>query len=234
MNPSLLLRVTGISVVAALGLAACGSDSNGNPTTGGSPSASSSCATGSVTGQGSTFQANIEKQWISDFAGQCSGANITYTGTGSGAGIQQFGSGTIDYAGSDATMKPDEQSAADKRCGNTALHIPVTAGGVAVIFNVKGVTSLNLSATTLAGIFDGSIKTWDAGAIKNDNPGVTIQFDSDSPRAAAARQQAYADAAKNGYLVGAAHISFPGLGRLRPASSGPGYVWLPVNYSTLK
>lgn len=174
MKPSLLLRATGISVVAALGLAACGSDSNGTPATGGSPGAPSSCATGSVTGQGSTFQANIEKQWIADFTGQCSGANITYTGTGSSAGIQQFGSGTIDYAGSDATMKPDEQATADKRCGSTALHIPVTAGGVAIIFNVKGVSSLNLSAATLAGIFDGSIKTWDAAEIKADNPGASL------------------------------------------------------------
>jgi phosphate transport system substrate-binding protein len=177
VNSSLLLRATGISVVAALGLAACGSNSNGTPAGPGgssSPTSSSACATGSVTGQGSTFQANIEKQWISQFAGQCSGANITYTGTGSGAGIQQFGSGTIDFAGSDATMKPDEQSAADKRCGGPALHIPVTAGGVAIIYNVKNVTSLNLSAATLAGIFDGSIKTWDASQIKADNPGVTL------------------------------------------------------------
>ncbi len=175
MNPSLLLRATGVSAVAAFGLAACGSNNNTAPVaSNGSPSASSSCASGSVTGQGSTFQANIEKQWISDFAGQCPGAQITYSGTGSGAGIKQFGSGTIDFAGSDATMKPDEQSAADKRCGNPALHIPVTAGGVAVIYHVKNISSLNLSATTLAGIFDGSIKTWDAPQIRADNPGVTL------------------------------------------------------------
>lgn len=177
MNPSLLLRAAGLTAVATMGLAACGSNSNGTSTTPGgstSPTSSAACASGSVTGQGSTFQANIEKQWISDFANQCSGANITYTGTGSGAGIQQFGSGTIDYAGSDATMKPNEQAAADKRCGNPALHIPVTAGGVAVIYHVKGITSLNLSAATLAGIFDGSIKSWDASQIKADNPGVTL------------------------------------------------------------
>jgi phosphate transport system substrate-binding protein len=175
VRSALLLRTTGLTAVAAIGLAACGSDNNGSSNTpGGSSPSASSCATGSVIGQGSTFQANIEKQWISDFAGQCSGANITYTGTGSGAGIQQFGSGTIDYAGSDATMKPDEQAAADKRCGNTALHIPVTAGGVAIIYNVKGLSSLNLSAATLAGIFNGSIKTWNADQIKQDNPGVTL------------------------------------------------------------
>jgi phosphate transport system substrate-binding protein len=176
VKPSVLLRASGVSVVVALGLVGCGSDNNTASTSPDNSSSSNStgCASGSLTGQGSTFQANIEKQWISQFAGQCSGANITYTGTGSSAGIQQFGSGTIDYAGSDATMKPDEQAAADKRCGNPAVHIPVTAGGVAIIFNVKGVTSLNLSAPTLAGIFSGTIKTWNAGQITADNPGVTL------------------------------------------------------------
>lgn len=177
MKSSLVLRATGISVVAAVGLAACGSNNNNSPSatgTSSSPSASTACATGSVTGQGSTFQANIEKQWISQYTGKCSGAQITYTGTGSGAGIKQFGSGTIDYAGSDAVMKPAEQAAADKRCGTKALHIPVTAGGVAVIYNVKGVSSLNLSAATLAGIFSGSVKTWNAAEIKQDNPGASL------------------------------------------------------------
>ncbi len=40
---------------------------------------------------------------------------------------------------------------------------------------------------------------------------------------------AYADAAKGGYIVGSAHLSFPGLGRLR--AEGAGYVFVPVNYS---
>ena len=99
---------------------------------------------------------------------------IVATGTGSGAGIQQFGSGTIDYAGSDVTMKPDEQAAADKRCNGKAIMFPVTAGGIAIIYNVKGLSSLNLSAKTLAGIFQGTITKWDDAAIKADNPGATL------------------------------------------------------------
>lgn len=70
-------------------------------------------------------------------------------------------------------------------------------------------------------------------AVQFDNPEVTISFDIDSPKAMAARQAAYAEAAQKGWLVGAAHISFPGLGRLR-AGSGKGYTWVPLNYSTLK
>lgn len=69
-------------------------------------------------------------------------------------------------------------------------------------------------------------------AVQFDNPAVTIQFDSDSKSAAVERKKAYADAARNGYLVGATHLSFPGLGRLRAA--GTGYLWVPVNYTPIR
>jgi glyoxylase-like metal-dependent hydrolase (beta-lactamase superfamily II) len=69
-------------------------------------------------------------------------------------------------------------------------------------------------------------------AVQFDHPGVTIQFDSDQPAARQQRIALFADAASNGYMIGAAHISFPGIGRLRPAASG--YTFVPLNYSGLK
>jgi glyoxylase-like metal-dependent hydrolase (beta-lactamase superfamily II) len=75
-----------------------------------------------------------------------------------------------------------------------------------------------------------------AAAVQFINPEVTIQFDSDRKAAAAVRKAAYAEAAKEGYLVGVTHISFPGLGRLRanPNTGGKGgYQWIPVNYTNL-
>jgi len=65
-------------------------------------------------------------------------------------------------------------------------------------------------------------------AVQFENPSVTIQFDSDSKAAAKARLAAYADAAQRGYLIGAAHLSFPALGYLR--KQGKAYAWIPVNY----
>ena len=62
------------------------------------------------------------------------------------------------------------------------------------------------------------------------NPAVTVAFDVDPKAAAAQRKRALADFARNGTLIGAAHIAFPGLGRLR--ADGKGYAWLPVNYSS--
>jgi len=66
-------------------------------------------------------------------------------------------------------------------------------------------------------------------AVQFPNPAVTIQFDSDPKTARPAREKAYAAAAQGGYYVAVAHISFPGIGKLR--ADGKGYDWLPVNYS---
>ncbi|MDB5765101.1 MAG: methyl parathion-degrading protein [Herminiimonas sp.] len=69
-------------------------------------------------------------------------------------------------------------------------------------------------------------------AVQFDNPAVAIQFDSDTKSAVAARKKAYADAAREGYLVAGAHLSFPGIGHVR--SEGKGYVWIPVNYTPVR
>jgi glyoxylase-like metal-dependent hydrolase (beta-lactamase superfamily II) len=66
-------------------------------------------------------------------------------------------------------------------------------------------------------------------AVQFAEPAVAIQFDTDSPKAVDARKKAYADAAKQGYFVAVAHISFPGIGQVR--TEGAGYEWMPVNYS---
>lgn len=66
-------------------------------------------------------------------------------------------------------------------------------------------------------------------AVQFERPSVTIQFDSDSKAAAVQRKKAYVEAARDGYLVAGAHLSFPGIGHVR--SQGAGYAWVPVNYA---
>ena len=66
-------------------------------------------------------------------------------------------------------------------------------------------------------------------AVQFAMPAVTISFDSDSKAAAPQRQKNYADAAKKGYYVAVAHVSFPGIGKLR--ADGRGYAWVPANYT---
>ena len=66
-------------------------------------------------------------------------------------------------------------------------------------------------------------------AVQLDDPTVTIGFDSNPKEAAAARSKVFGLAIREGDLVGAAHIQFPGLGHLRAA--GAKYQWIPVNFT---
>lgn len=70
------------------------------------------------------------------------------------------------------------------------------------------------------------------GAVQFDHPEVTIGFDSDSRTAAAQRLKTFQAVAKDGTLVGASHLPFPGLGHLR--SAGKAFDWVPVNYTQLR
>jgi phosphate transport system substrate-binding protein len=166
-------RGTGIALLCttAVVLAGCGSD---NGTTSTAKTTKTGCSSGSLAGGGSTFQLNIQQQWSADYRQSCSGAQVNYSGVGSGAGIQQFGAGTIDFAGSDVAMLASEQKSADKRCGSPAITFPVTAGGVAIIYHLNGVKNLQLSASTLAGLFQGTIKRWNDPAVAKDNPGTAL------------------------------------------------------------
>ncbi len=68
-------------------------------------------------------------------------------------------------------------------------------------------------------------------AVQLDNPLVTIAFDSDSKAAAKVRKEIFKKAAKDGVLIGASHIQFPGLGHLK--SSGESFLWIPSNYKRM-
>lgn len=68
-------------------------------------------------------------------------------------------------------------------------------------------------------------------SVQFPDPTVTINFDSDSSKAMPERQKLYADAAKEGYYLAFTHVSFPGIGHVRP--DGKGYTWVPVNYTRL-
>jgi phosphate transport system substrate-binding protein len=170
--------LAGLALTATLALAACGSDNTTTPGTGSSSSDAKKidCATGKLTAQGSSAQANAIDQWSKAYQQQCSGAEINYTGSGSGAGIQAFIAGTADFAGSDSALKAgDEQTKADARCKTgKAINLPMVTGPIAVAYNLDGVKDLQLKPATIAKIFAGAIKTWDAADIKADNPSATL------------------------------------------------------------
>ncbi|HEY8534008.1 MAG TPA: phosphate ABC transporter substrate-binding protein PstS [Micromonospora sp.] len=165
--------VTGLTLGALVALSACGSDNE--PATSSLSAASVDCATGTLNAQGSSAQKNAMAEWIKEYQQRCPGVTINYEPSGSGAGIQAFIAGTADFAGSDSVLKPDERPRADATCGgNRAIHLPMVIGPVAVIYNVPGVTDLQLTPATLARIFAGEVTRWNDPVIAADNPNTPL------------------------------------------------------------
>jgi phosphate transport system substrate-binding protein len=169
-------RVAAIAsaILASLIVAACGSSSNsssGSAGSGGGSSSSSSSSSGSstVNGAGSTLAAPIYQQWASTLKGQ--GLTLNYNPVGSGTGIADLQTATVDFAGSDPALKSDDKS---KMKGDT-LQFPVAFGAITVSYNLSGVKSgLKLDGPTISKIFMGQIKTWNDPAIKALNPGMSL------------------------------------------------------------
>ena len=124
-----------------------------------------------VTGAGSTFINPLMSKWTFTYSSTVDKTTrINYQSIGSGAGISALTSGTVDFAGSDAYLT-DAQLATLK--GN-ALHVPLTIGPVAMLYNLPGVNTLKLDGPTLAQIFFGKITSWNDKAIAGLNPGVSL------------------------------------------------------------
>ena len=103
------------------------------------------------------------------------GKNLSYNPTGSGAGVNQFIAGQVDFAGSDSPLSNDQAADAAKRCsGNPAWNLPLVFGPVALAYNLPGVEKLALNADVLAKIFTGAITKWNDPAIAALNGGVTL------------------------------------------------------------
>ena len=78
-------------------------------------------ASGSLVGTGATFPFPLISKWIPE-VGKAYGIDITYSPTGSGAGIAAITSRTVDFGASDAPLSPDQLTAC-KGC----IVIPVGA-----------------------------------------------------------------------------------------------------------
>lgn len=182
MNRTSFRRVLVPGVAAlSLGLAvsACGAgNEQASNTSGGGSSLS-----GQLNGAGSSAQESAMDAWRAGFQKANSDVTINYDPSGSGAGVEKFNGGGVDFAGSDAALDAaaGELDAAKKRCGADAIEVPDYISPIAVVYNLKGVDNLQLSGKTIAQIFDGKITKWNDPAIKADNPGASLPGDNIVP-----------------------------------------------------
>jgi phosphate transport system substrate-binding protein len=120
-------------------------------------------------GAGATFPYPLYSKWF-DVYHKKTGIQVNYQAIGSGGGIRQLLSRTVDFGGTDAFMSAKEMATAPGKI----LHIPTTLGAVAVAYNLPGKPTLKLSSDALAGIFLGKITKWNDPSITKLNPGVNL------------------------------------------------------------
>ncbi len=186
-------RLAGAALAATFVLGACSSSgaTASPPSAGGNePSAVPSSAAGdspasssitrptlpsgdvSLQGAGATFPAPLYQTWFEQFSGQYANVKIDYQANGSGAGIKAITQGTVDFGASDAPMKDAEIAALP--AGTKIVHIPTALGAVVLIYDLPGVSELELDSQNVADLFLGTIKKWDDARIAANNPGVTL------------------------------------------------------------
>ncbi|UYM03616.1 phosphate ABC transporter substrate-binding protein PstS [Solicola gregarius] len=131
----------------------------------------SSDLSGELNGAGASSQEAAFAAWQKGFQTQNPDVTVNYDPVGSGSGREQFiAGGNILFAGSDEYFPDEELADAEERCGGDVVEVPVYVSPIAVIFNVEGVDSLNLSPETIGAIFSGDITQWNDKAIAADNP----------------------------------------------------------------
>ncbi len=179
VNPTRL--TASISVVAlAASLAACGGQQAQDNTTGGSsPAASNNAGSDKLAlkqdvqlvGAGASFPAPLYQRWFQDFNGKQPKVQINYQSVGSGAGVEQFTKGTVDFGASDTAMKDEEiQKVADRG----VILLPMTAGSIVLAYNLPDVAELKLPRQVYADILLGKIKKWNDPAIAKANEGAKL------------------------------------------------------------
>ncbi len=125
----------------------------------------------SLVGAGASFPAPLYQRWFSEYNKSNPNVQISYQSVGSGAGVEQFTQGTVDFGASDTAMTPQEIA----RVKQGVVLLPMTAGSVVIGYNLPNVQSgLKLPRAVYTDIFLGNIKTWNDPRIAKANPGVNL------------------------------------------------------------
>ena len=200
--------LTALPVVIA-GIAACGgesSSSNGAST----PDPDLTTPAASLMGAGSSFDNPFFMRAFAKYNSLNSKVTVNYNPVGSGTGVTQFQSQLVDFGATDVPMNASDVGKAQ---GGAVVQVPVTIGGVAIAYNLPGVTGLKLSSDVLVKIFMGQITAWNDSAITALNPGVSLPDPGTTPLTTVHRQDS----------SGTTYIFTDYLSAVSPAwASGPG------------
>src|SRR6516225_1338510 len=121
-------------------------------------------------GAGASFPAPLYLKWFKNYNSAHPNVQVDYQSVGSGSGVKSFMDKTVDFAASDAAMKPEDMAKVE---GGVQL-LPMTAGAIVLAYNLPDVPNLRLSREDYAGIFFGKITKWNDPRIVKANPGAKL------------------------------------------------------------
>ena len=131
---------------------------------------SAAVAQTNLNGAGATFPYPIYSKWFNEFQ-KVHGVQINYQSIGSGGGIRQLQSGTVDFGASDMPLDDNQL----KEMGKTIIQFPTVLGSVVPAYNVTGVSGeIKFTPEALAGIYLGKITKWNDKALTSANPGLKL------------------------------------------------------------
>ena len=118
-----------------------------------------------ITGAGASFPAPIYSKWASDY-NKATGVKVNYQSIGSGGGIKQIDSKTVDFGATDMPLTDDVLKTKGQ------MQFPMVIGGTVPVLNVKGILpgQLKLDSQVLGDIYLGKITKWNDPALKALNP----------------------------------------------------------------
>jgi phosphate transport system substrate-binding protein len=170
------LTAVGVAASGAILLAGCGAANESAPAEGGAETPAAANVAGTIAGAGASSQQAAMEAWIAGFTSVAPDATVSYDPVGSGGGRTQFTEGAVQFAGTDAALDEEELPLAQQVCGgpDNVIQMPLYISPIAVVFNLEGVDTLQMSAATIAKIFNQQITTWNDPAIAAENPGVQL------------------------------------------------------------
>jgi phosphate transport system substrate-binding protein len=123
-----------------------------------------------INGAGATFPYPIYSKWFDSYTKVDPAVRFNYQSIGSGGGIKQVTSRTVDFGATDGPMTDEQLKAAPAEL----IHIPTVLGAVAPTYNLPGNPKVQFTPDVLADIFLGKITTWNDARLTAINPGVTL------------------------------------------------------------
>jgi phosphate transport system substrate-binding protein len=122
-----------------------------------------------IMGSGASYSNSMHQTCIAGYSA-ASTDSVTYTSTGSGTGKTQFAAGSTQFGSTDSLYSSGAPA--------NFTYVPLIGGPIAIVYNVSGVKTLNLTPKLISEIFTGKITVWNDAKIKAVNSAVASKLPS--------------------------------------------------------